>query len=50
MTTFSSILEAAGLLAVIAAAFLFDPRLGLAAAGVVAVLVGLALDPPRRER
>lgn len=49
MTTISNLLEVLGLLAVVVAAYLFDPRLGLLAAGLVAVLVGYVLDAPRRD-
>ena len=43
----STVVELLGLLAVAAAAWLFDARLGLAVAGVVLVVVGFALDRPR---
>jgi hypothetical protein len=49
MKFLSSLLEVLGLLAVVVGAALFDYRAGLIAAGVVAVLVGLALDPPERR-
>jgi uncharacterized membrane protein len=44
----STLLEILGLCAVVAAAALWDPRLGLAVFGAVAVVCGLAIDPPRR--
>lgn len=50
MRLLSTLVEVLGLLAVVVGAFLIDWRLGVMVAGVVLVLVGLALDPPRRER
>lgn len=45
----STILELLGLLAVLVGAFLLDWRAGVVACGLVAILVGLALDPPGRD-
>lgn len=41
-------LEAVGAVAVLAAAWAFDPLLGVALAGAVAVAVGYAIADPRR--
>ena len=49
-TTISSALELLGLIAVVVSLWLLDWHLGTAAAGIVAVLMGLVLDPPRRPR
>lgn len=46
MRHLSTPVELVGLLLLIAAAVLFDWRLGLAVAGLVLVLVGFALDRP----
>lgn len=45
----STLAEVLGLLAVTIGAYLFDWRAGLIVGGLVLVLVGLALDPPRRS-
>lgn len=45
----STVVEILGLVAVVVGAYLIDRYLGLLVAGVVLVLVGLALDPPRRN-
>lgn len=45
----SSFLEALGLVALIVGAAWFDVRLGVMVGGLVLVLLGLVLDPPRRE-
>lgn len=44
----STVAEILGLCAVVAGAALFDWRAGVVVAGLVLVLVGLALDPPGR--
>ncbi len=45
----SSLAEALGLVCVVAGVALFDVRAGLVAGGLVLVLLGLVLDPPRRR-
>lgn len=50
MKIFSSLLEALGLLAIVGGATWVDVRLGVIVCGVVLVLLGLTLDPPRRSR
>jgi hypothetical protein len=47
MRVVSSVVEALGLLAVVAGVALFDLRAALVVAGVVLVLAGMALDPGR---
>ena len=49
MKALSTLAEVLGLAAVVAALALFDYRLGILAGGVVLVLLGVALDPPRRS-
>jgi hypothetical protein len=45
----SNLLEALGLLGLVVAAYFVDWRLALALASLVAVVLGLVLDPPRRS-
>lgn len=47
--TLSSAAELVGIGLVVAGAWLFAAWLGLIVAGLALVLVGVALDPPRRE-
>jgi hypothetical protein len=49
MGRLSSLIEALGLVAVVAGAALFDWRAGLIVLGLVLLLVGIVLDPPRRS-
>lgn len=50
MRLISNLLEVLGVLAVVAAAWLTDLRLGIAVAGVFAVLVGFLMDRPGADR
>lgn len=45
---FSNLLEFVGLAAIVCGAYLFDWRLAAVVGGAVLVLVGFALDTPRR--
>lgn len=49
MKTVSNALEVLGLLCVVAGAYLFDWRLAVFVAGLVLLVLGLVLDPPRRD-